>query len=139
MALPLPVALGALPALPLLLLIAWSGVQPRLLPPWAAFLLGILFDMVAGQPLGVFGTVFLLVRVMAGLALTRAASRSMLEEWLVAAGLVLLGGGLQLACLLVAGRAIAPAATLVQAAISTLFYPAILAIVARLNQRLLKA
>jgi hypothetical protein len=63
----------------------------------------------------------------------------MLEEWLVAAGLVLLGGGLQLACLLVAGRAIAPAATLVQAAISTLFYPAILAIVARLNQRLLKA
>lgn len=139
MALPVPMANGALPALPLLLLIGWAGVQPRLLPPWLAFLLGLLFDMVAGQPLGVFATVFLLVRVLAGLAQARAAGRSVVEEWLFAAGLILVAAGLQLACLMVAGRAVALAPTLVQAALSTLFYPAAFALVAYLNQRLLRA
>jgi rod shape-determining protein MreD len=139
MALPFPVATAALPSLPLAALIAWSGVQPRLLPPWVAFGLGLLFDAVAGHPFGIAAAVFSIVRIAAGLVDLRAAGRTIGEEWLVAAGLVFLAGIAQAAMLLLAGRAPALLPALWQSGLTALLYPAVFAAVARLNARWARA
>ncbi|WP_448585184.1 rod shape-determining protein MreD [Thermaurantiacus sp.] len=135
MALPLPLAAGALPALPLLALIAWAGVQPRLVPAWLGAGLGLLLDLVAGHPLGLMAAVFMIVRLAAAVVDARIAGRTFGEEWLVAAGLLLLASLVQAALLLLAGREPALGPALTQAALSALLYPAVFALVARLNAR----
>ncbi|WP_448578112.1 hypothetical protein, partial [Thermaurantiacus sp.] len=136
LALPLPLAMGGLPLLPLMLLVAWSGVQPRLLPGWAAFLLGLLADALAGLPLGVLGASFVGVRVLAGLAGVRAGGRGLVEEWLAGAALLMAAAAFQMAALALAGSAVAARGILVQALLSILLYPAGFWIVARVNRRL---
>lgn len=136
LALPLPMAMGGLPMLPLILLVAWSGVQPRLIPGWAAFLLGLLLDALTGLPLGVMGASFVGVRVMGGLAGSRAGGRGLLEEWLAGAALLMAAAAFQMAALALAGNVVAAPGLLVQAALSILLYPAGFAIVARVNRKL---
>lgn len=136
LALPLPVERGGLPLFPLLLLIAWAGVQPRLVPAPAAFLLGLFADAVAGLPLGVMAASFVAVRVMAGRVSARAAGRSLAEEWLAAAAFLMAAALVQMAALALADRGVAAGPLLVQAALSILGYPAAFALVARLNGRL---
>lgn len=136
LALPWPVELGGLPLFPLLLLIAWSGVQPRLVPAPAAFLLGLATDAIAGLPLGVMAATFVAVRVLAGRAGARAATRRMAEEWLAAAALLMAAAAFQMAALALAARASAPVPLLAQTAVSILVYPAVFALVAAIHRRL---
>jgi rod shape-determining protein MreD len=136
LALPIPMVMGGLPMLPLLLLVAWSGVQPRLIPGWAAFLLGLLADALTGLPLGVLGASFVGVRVLGSLAGARAGGRGLIEEWLAGAALLMAAAAFQMAALALAGSAVAPQGILVQALLSILLYPAGFWIVARVNRRL---
>ncbi|MCS6987599.1 MAG: rod shape-determining protein MreD [Sphingomonadaceae bacterium] len=135
-ALPVPLAAGALPNLPLAALIAWAGLQPRLVPPLAAFPLGLLADAVAGLPLGVQALTFLLVRLVAGATAERAATRTLTEEWLIA-GLLLWGATvLEAGGLALAGRAPALGPLLVQWGLSALSYPAVFAAAGALGRRM---
>lgn len=138
LALPVPLAGGALPDLPLLLLIAWGGLQPRLLPSWAAFLLGLLADAIMGLPLGVMATTYAGVRIAIGFLEERAPQRTLWSEWLSAAAFVMLALFLEAAALLIADRAVALAPMLVRAAISIAVYPVALALVVRLMRRILE-
>ncbi len=135
-ALPLPLAAGALPNLPLILLIAWSGVVPRLLPSWSLFVIGLLHDAVGGLPLGVSALVLPAIRIAIRFGEERMANPGLASGWLAAAALVMLATGLELAALALAGRAPAPQPLLVQAALTILLYPAALALVAALARRM---
>ena len=56
---------GITPMLPLMGVYYWAIYRPDLLPPWAAFALGLLHDIVSGTPLGVNAMVLLLVQGVA--------------------------------------------------------------------------
>ena len=55
---PLPLAVPAMPHLALMSVLVWAMLQPALMPPWLAFLIGALADLLFGQPLGVNATLF---------------------------------------------------------------------------------
>lgn len=52
------------PILPLMGVYYWSIYRPDLMPPSAAFLLGLLHDIIAGMPLGVSALVMLAVQAV---------------------------------------------------------------------------
>lgn len=53
---------GIAPMLPLMGVYYWAIYRPDLLPAWLAFVIGLLYDIVAGTPLGVNALVLLLVQ-----------------------------------------------------------------------------
>ena len=134
MMLPLPLAWGVMPDFALLLLIIWSRIQPRLLPPWAAFLLGLFADAMAGLPFGVFATMFPVVVVLTRIGEARFEGHDLSIDWGSAALLVLGGYLLAFELLGFAGQAPALLPMLIQAGLSILAYPIATVIAARLQQ-----
>lgn len=57
-----PALSGITPMLPLMGVYYWAIYRPDLLPAWLAFVVGLLYDIVAGTPLGVNALVLLLVQ-----------------------------------------------------------------------------
>ncbi len=144
---PLTIALGSLvtlvpfkasfPILPpfgLMMLLAWRLHRPDLLRPWAPVLLGLLDDMVSGQPLGssmLFWTVsFITIDVLD----TRIVWRDFWQDWLLAAGaiaLCLIGGRLVAAPL----GAHVDTVLLIQILIAVALFPVCSRLAARLEGR----
>ncbi len=58
---PLPFPLPLMPPLAALAIFVWAMFQPGLMPPWLAFLLGLVADILFAQPMGVNATGFALV------------------------------------------------------------------------------
>ena len=90
---PLPVSLPAMPHLALMGVLVWAMLQPSLMPPWVAFCIGALADLLFGQPVGVNATLFALatgVMRMSGRAFGRHGPGF---DWLLVAA-VLLGAAL---------------------------------------------
>lgn len=58
MTVPLLVPVPVFPQLGLLGIFVWATFQPGLMPPWVAFLLGLVADLLFAQPLGVNATLF---------------------------------------------------------------------------------
>lgn len=50
------------PSWPMMGIFYWSIYRPDLLPIWAAFLIGVLTDIVAGMPLGISALLYLFIR-----------------------------------------------------------------------------
>lgn len=65
---PVPLPVPAMPHLALLCVLAWVLLQPALMQPWAAFLVGLVADLLFGQPLGVNATLFALAAAAMRLA-----------------------------------------------------------------------
>lgn len=61
----LPGYAGIAPMLPLMGVYYWAIWRPDLLPAWVAFLVGLLYDVVGGTPLGVNALVLMLVQGIA--------------------------------------------------------------------------
>ena len=55
---PLLVPAPVFPQLGMLGIFVWATFQPGLMPPWAAFLIGLIADLLFAQPLGVNATLF---------------------------------------------------------------------------------
>ncbi|GGI71051.1 hypothetical protein GCM10007973_05050 [Polymorphobacter multimanifer] len=55
---PLPLSLPLMPPLGLLGVFVWATFQPGLMPPWLAFLLGLVADLLLSMPFGVNATLF---------------------------------------------------------------------------------
>lgn len=89
-ALPIPLPWGIIPDLPLLFLLVWGVLQPRLVPVWVALLLGVVADSAEGLPVGVNTLVFPLCIVIIGVTLTRFQSRSHFVDWITATVVVTL-------------------------------------------------
>jgi rod shape-determining protein MreD len=136
MMLPLPLAWPVMPHLPLLLVLLWATVQPRLLPAWLAFLLGLVQDALAGAPIGLHGTLFLLLVVAVRLGEQRMPARGFalgpLPALLLVVAAFLLSWQIQLLLL----RPVPLGPHLVQALLTCLAYPAALRLVSGLQLRL---
>ncbi len=55
---PLIVPVPVFPQLALIGVFVWATFQPGLMPPWVAFLIGLVADLLFGQPLGINATLF---------------------------------------------------------------------------------
>lgn len=120
---PLPLAVPAMPALGLMGVVAWALLQPALMPPWLAFLVGMAADLLFGVPLGVNAVLFALA---AGSA--RAYGRAFRDhvlwmDWLLVAAVVLAACILTGPLMALAGRPVPLAPQLWQWPTSVLSWP----------------
>lgn len=137
MALPLPLAWASVPQLGLLLLVFWANVQPRLLPPWAALLLGAFTDLLFGLPLGIWTVIYPAMVVAVRLLDVRlAGSRSFLTDWALALLLVAVAMFLVAQFLRFVGQTPALLPLAGQGILTVLAYPAVAAVGARIQARL---
>jgi rod shape-determining protein MreD len=90
---------GVAPLLALMSVFYWSIFRPDLLPYYAAFLIGLLYDVISGTPLGVNALMLLLVRGVTGSQRRFFLGKSFLVAW--SAFAMVAGGGMLLSWLLV--------------------------------------
>lgn len=102
----------------------WSIYRPELLPVWAAFLVGLLQDLLTGSPLGLTALVLVLVRALAVSQRRTLLGQSFGVEW---AGFLMIAAGAGAAGWLLAciyDSAVLPAAPFaVQWLLTTALYP----------------
>lgn len=110
------------PPLGLVMLLAWRLLARFALRPWAAAPLGMVDDLVSGQPLGSAVFLWSLCFLVIELVEQRLAFRDFWQDWLLAAGAI--------ACTLVGGRLLAAplgaqvdGAVTAQIAIAVLLFP----------------
>lgn len=137
MCLPLPLAWGVMPHFVLLLTIMWASLQPRLMPSWAAFLIGFFLDALAGLPLGLNALLLSAAVVAVRLAEARVEGHSLFIDWLFTAILVVTAQVLTWQLLGFIGQPAPIAPLLVQAIATILAYPMIALWAARIQRRLI--
>jgi rod shape-determining protein MreD len=80
-----PIGVGVLVTLaPMLVVMAvyyWSIYRPKLMPPWFAFLLGLLHDLMSGGPLGLTALLLLALRGLGASQRRMFVSRSFVLNW----------------------------------------------------------
>lgn len=136
MALPLPLAWGVMPHIGLLFVMLWASIQPRLMPAWGAFLLGLFADLLFGGPIGVWALLFAATVVAVRLIEVSTERHTLVFDW-VLAGLFATAAHLlawQFLRFLGSSPPIMP--FLAQAALTTISYPPVAALAARIQLRL---
>ncbi len=86
---PLVVPVPVFPQLALLGVFVWATFQPGLMPPWVAFLIGIVADLLFAQPLGVNATLFAAAAGFVRFFESRYGHHAHGFDWGVAAGLII--------------------------------------------------
>jgi rod shape-determining protein MreD len=86
---PLPISLPAMPHLALMSVLVWAMLQPALMPPWLAFLIGALADLLFGQPVGVNATLFATAAGVMRLSGQLFGRHGAAFDWLLVAGVLL--------------------------------------------------
>jgi rod shape-determining protein MreD len=135
----LPGFAGIAPMLPLMGVYYWAIYRPDLLPAWAAFLIGILYDIVGGTPLGVNALVMLLVQGTAASQRKFFLGKSFAVTWwafgLLTAGAI--GASWLLVSMLI-GRTIDPLPVMFEYLMTLCFFPFLTWTLAKLQMSLLK-
>ncbi len=88
MTLPLVVPVPVFPQLALIGIFVWTTFQPGLMPPWVAFLVGLVADLLFGQPLGINATLFAAAAAFVRLFEARYGHHAHGFDWGMAALLV---------------------------------------------------
>ncbi|MBI5162273.1 MAG: rod shape-determining protein MreD [Magnetospirillum sp.] len=135
----LPGFAGIAPMLPLMGVTYWAIYRPDLLPAWSAFLIGMLYDIVGGTPLGVNALVLLLVQGIAASQRRFFQGKSFLVAWW-AFGL-LSAGAVTLAWLLIGllhGRSVDAVAVLFEYLVTLGLFPLLTWMLTRTQMSLLK-
>jgi rod shape-determining protein MreD len=135
----LPGFAGVAPVLPLMGVYYWAIYRPDLLPAWAAFLVGVLYDILAGTPLGVHALVLLLVQGVAAGQRRFFLGKSFMVAWW-AFGL-LAAGSAGLSWILVAilsGQILDPRPVLFQYVLTLGLFPLLTWVLARTQMAFLK-
>lgn len=138
MTVPLPLAWAVMPNFALLLVLVWASVQPRLMPVWAAFMLGLWHDLLANLPLGVFGLIFPVCVLIVRFGEARMETRSILVDWLLVAIIVSAAYALAGQLLQIAGVSAPMVPMIVQAAATVLAFPLAVSVAALLHRRLVE-
>ncbi len=86
---PLVVPVPVFPHLALLGVFIWSSFQPGLMPPWLAFLTGLVADLAFAQPFGLDATLFALVAAGVRLFDARHGHQQRLFEWRLAVAVII--------------------------------------------------
>jgi len=132
---PLFATVPVIPDLALLAVLVWATFQPGLMPAWLAFLLGAASDLLSALPLGVHATllpgVVLFVRLTARFGPHRYG-----YDWLFAAAVVFAASFVEWQLLALGGVSGPFAPLAIQAAITALTYPAVVALFAGIQRRL---
>ena len=139
MALPMPLAWGVIPQLPLLFVLIWAGVAPRLMPPQLALALGVIADLVIGVPLGIHAFLFPAIVVVVQIAEARTDVHSLFLDWLFAAILILAANLVAWQMLAFTGHPGPLLPLLVQALITILAWPPLMRVAARIQRKILEA
>jgi rod shape-determining protein MreD len=137
MALPFPLAWGVMPNLALLFVIIWASLQPRLMPAWAAFGLGLFADLLFGNPIGVWALIFPVAMVAVRLGEERVEGHSLGVDWAFVSLLLLAGHLLCWQLMEFTGREAALLPLLTQAGVTILAYPVAAVLAGRIQRRLI--
>lgn len=135
MAVPVFTPTPSIPHLALLVVYIWAAFQPTMMPPWLAFLLGLLADLWLALPLGINATLLPLLALVASFVERRFGHRPFIVDWLLVVPVVLL---YQLLAAQLVGFARGPVPwlpLLVQVATTVLAYPIVALACARVQQR----
>lgn len=133
---PLFVATPVMPNLALLGVMVWTSFQPGLMPAWLAFLLGAAGDLLFGLPLGVNATLLPVTVVFVRLVELRFAEHRYARDWLFASLIIVAAAVVEWQLLALAGIDGPVTPLLIQAAATTLAYPAVVALFARIQRGL---
>lgn len=134
MTVPIVLPWPALPQLGLLGVFVWATFQPGLMPPWVAFSLGLVADLLFGLPFGVEATLFALTALFVLVFESRFGHHRFGFDWMVA-GLVALAHGLFAWVFLGWAGVDGPVGPLLmQAATTTAAYPLVAMLCARLQR-----
>ena len=122
-----------LPPFGFLMFLAWRLMRPGLLPVWSGVPFGLADDIFSGQPFGSAGLLWSLAMLIIEIIDSRAIWRDYVQDWLIAALLVIavLAGGLGISGL--AHAAPEPVVLVPQVTLSILLYPLVVRICARLD------
>jgi rod shape-determining protein MreD len=122
---PLLVPAPVFPHLGLLAIFVWSTFQPGLMPSWAAFLIGLVADLLFGQPLGVNATLFAIAASFVRVFENRFGRHAHGFDWGVAAAVILAFELLTWQLMALAGKPVPLAPLGWQALTSIIAYPAV--------------
>jgi rod shape-determining protein MreD len=87
---PIVASAPLLPPLGFLVLISWQHVRPGLFPVWAGLPLGLFDDLFSGQPFGSAVLLWSLAMIGLDIVETRFPWRGFAQNWLFAAGVIVL-------------------------------------------------
>jgi rod shape-determining protein MreD len=136
MALPLPLAWAVMPNVALLFVLLWASIQPRLMPAWGAFLLGLFADLLFGGPIGIWALLYAATVVGVRLIEASTESHTLVFDWVLAGLLATVAHLLAWQFLRFLGGSPPIAPFLAQAALTTLAYPPVASLAARIQLRL---
>lgn len=139
MTMPLPLPLPVFPELGLIGVFVWATFQPRLMPPWVAFLIGLAADLMFAQPLGVNATLFACVAGFVRWFELRYGHHAHGFDWAMALALVAVFELGSWALMDLAGQPMALAPLGWQWLTSVLAYPVVAALIGRIQRRVLGA
>lgn len=137
MTVPLFTATPALPQLALLGIFVWAMFQPGLMPPWLAFGLGIVADLLFGLPLGINATLLPATALFVRMFEAKFGHHVYRFDWVVLALVALVYQLLSWQFLEFAGQPQPFWPNIVQWLTTVATYPAIVALCARMQRRFL--
>lgn len=136
--LPTPLAGSVSPLLVLAAVYYWAIFRPDLLPSFAVFLIGILYDVLSGGPLGLGALLLLIAHAVAIRQRRFFYGKSFLVMWV---GFIFVAAGFAVAnwavVSVLAGRVIGPAPGLAQLLLTIAFYPCLTWILLRIHRAFL--
>ncbi len=131
---PLLVPAPVFPHVALLGLFVWTTFQPGLMPPWLAFVLGMVADLLFAQPLGINATLFAGTAGFVRLFEARYGHHAYGFDWAVAAAIVIVFEAATWVLMGVGGQPI-PLLPLGWQALTTMVaYPVVVALCARVQR-----
>lgn len=131
---PLPISLPLMPPLGLLGVFVWTTFQPGLMPPWLAFLLGLVADLLLAQPFGVNATLFAAVAGFVRWFELRYGHHAIGFDWAMAAAIVAAHALLTTQLMALASHPVPLAPLVWQWLTALLAYPAVVAFCGRLQR-----
>jgi rod shape-determining protein MreD len=131
---PLLVPVPVFPQVALLGIFVWATFQPGLMPPWAAFVLGVVADLLFAQPLGVNATLFAATAGFIRLFEARYGHHAHGFDWAVAAAVIIAFETATWGLMGMAGRPVPLLPLGWQALTSMVAYPLVVALCARVQR-----
>jgi rod shape-determining protein MreD len=132
---PLLLPVPVFPQLGLLAIFVWATFQPGLMPPWLAFLLGIVADLMFSQPIGVNATLFAVTAAFVRVFEARYGHHSHDFDWGLASLVVAVASLLGAQLMALAARPVPLAPLGWQIATSIIAYPMVVWLCAGIQRR----
>ena len=129
--LPVPV----FPQLGLLAVFVWATFQPALMPPWLAFLLGIVADLLFSQPIGVNATLFAVTAAFVRVFESRYGHHAHGFDWGLASLVVVIASAFGAQLMALAAQPVPIMPLFWQVLTSIIAYPAVVWLCAGIQKR----